>query len=218
MIPLQRLPEPPVLASHRDDWRARFLAARASKPGKRPSSRQYAHADIVATLEAMSAHKCFYCEQSTKENGSEVDHYIEVAEAPERAFEWANLYLACPGCNHKEPNTSIPCAACLDPCDPGVRPEEHLNFDGDLVRANADSPRGRQTIQKYRLDRRELDLKRCRQLRQFDAARDAIKNKMIADGRHSMGAQELEVLRSFAQTERPFSLMFRIYFARVGLM
>lgn len=115
MIPIKRLPAPDVLARNEERWRTAFLEQRARAPQKRPSSKQYAHPDIVSTLEAMSHHKCFYCEQSTKQTQRDVDHYIDIAEDPTRAFTWENLYLSCWECNHqKQPHRAIPATCCLD--------------------------------------------------------------------------------------------------------
>ena len=131
MISLRRLGEPSVLKENKAKWQGRYLEELAKSPGKRPSSSQYAHAEVMQTLEAMSFHKCFYCEQSTK-TSKEVDHYIDVAEDPGRAFEWTNLYLTCGGgkhgCNNKLTNGSVPVADCLDSCNPTDRPEAHLTF------------------------------------------------------------------------------------------
>jgi hypothetical protein len=183
VIRLERLGVPQVLAENKDRWLAKYLEERAKDGKRRPPSAQYAHEQVVSTLEAMSCHKCFYCEQSTKQCKKEVDHYIEVAEPPDRAFDWTNLYLSCDGCNDKLPNKTIPAADCLDPCDPSVVPAEHLTFDDELIRFR--SPRGSKTIQKYKLDRPELDHKRGRQLRLFDKVIREILERMIAEGASS---------------------------------
>lgn len=219
MIPIQRLDEPEVLRKNKARWCAAFLERRAKSPEQKPSSSQYAHAQVVSTLEAMSHHKCFYCEQKTKETTCEVDHHVEVAERPDLAFEWTNLYLSCPVCNsRKQPNRSIPIADCLDPCDPAVDPSAHLDFDDELIRARAGSSRGLATIKKYKLDRDDLDLKRARQLKLLLKAIIEIKARMIAEGRKTMTERELELLRSFAQPDFPFSLMFSVYLERYGYL
>jgi uncharacterized protein (TIGR02646 family) len=216
VIPVKRLPEPDVLATNKDRWCAAFLEQRAKDPKKRPESKQYAHPDVVSTLEAMSYHKCFYCEQSTKQTKREVDHHVEVAEDPSRAFEWTNLYLACWDCNHqKQSNRAISVTDCLDPCDPETRPSEHLTFDDELIRGQ--SPKGLATVKKYKLDRPDLDHRRGRQLRQLDKARIAIQESMISDGRKTMNEQEKEVLRRFCQPDFPFSLMFKAHLESIGL-
>ncbi|WP_437722833.1 HNH endonuclease [Sorangium sp. So ce861] len=218
MIPIKRLPAPDVLARNGERWRTAFLEERAKDPQKRPSSKRYAHPDIVSTLEAMSHHKCFYCEQSTKQTRREVDHYIDVAEDPARAFAWANLYLSCWECNRqKQPHRSIPVTDCLDPCAPDARPSEHLTFEEELIRARGGSARGLATIKKYKLDRDDLDLKRMKQLQLFNKALIRIKDAQIADGRKNMNENEKALLRTFCHPEFPFSLMFQAHLERHDL-
>jgi uncharacterized protein (TIGR02646 family) len=158
VISITRLPEPARLTENKEKWLAAYLERRQNKPGLRPNSRQYGHAEIRSVLEAMSFNKCFYCERKLDETGSQVDHYIEVAENPALAFHWRNLYLSCPDCNRKKlPNTTIPVSDCLDPCDPSENPMEHLTFDREIIRPKIGSLKGSQTVQKYRLDRENLN-------------------------------------------------------------
>jgi len=165
----------------------------------------------------MSHHKCFYCEQSVKSRW-QINHYIEVAECPERAHEWRNLYLSCPDCNGKKiDNRAIPVTECIDPCDPSVRPDDHLKFDRELIKAKNNSKIGDQTIRKYALGRKELDSERRGLLVNFLEAYSQIQSNMIQDNRKTMRDDELELLRSFAQPDAPFSLMFCAYLPLLGL-
>lgn len=217
MIPVKRLPEPEALRRNKESWLATFLEQRTKEPGKRPRHAQYAHPQVIATLQAMSHNKCFYCEQ--KQARCEVDHYIDVAERPELAFEWTNLYLSCWECNHhKQPHRAIPVSDCLDPCDVDVRPAEHLDFDDENITARGGSQRGFCTIKKYRLDSEELDLKRLRQLKLLLKVVIEVREKMTAEGRKVMTEPEKALLRHFAQPDYPFSLMFSIYLARHGYL
>lgn len=211
MIPLKRLDEPRVLAENKDKWLTAYRAELAATPKKRPHSAKYAHKEIKSTLEAMSFHKCFYCEQSTKQSTPEVDHYIEVAEQPDLAFKWENLYLSCQGCNDKLPNRSVPVTDCLDPCDPSTQPADHLTFTDEFISARSGSTRGQQTIRKYKLDRPDLDHKRGRQLRVFNETLLQIKDNQIAAGGRAMTEGEKDLLRRFKQPDYPFSLMFTVY-------
>lgn len=217
MIPIKRLPPPDVLSRNEERWRAAFLEERAKAPQKRPSSKQYAHPAIVATLKAMSHHKCFYCEQSTKQARSEVDHYIEVAEDPTRAFTWTNLYLSCFECNRKQPHRAIPVTDCVDPCATDAEPSAHLTFEDELIRARGGSARGLATIQKYRLNRDDLDHKRLKQLQLFSKALGGVKDAMIAEGRKEMNEDEKALLRRFREPDFPFSLMFQVALEQLRL-
>jgi DNA repair ATPase RecN len=58
-------------AEKKAEWQASYEARRAANPKARPESKQYAHQQIVGTLEAMSHKKCFYCEgDETRRSGS----------------------------------------------------------------------------------------------------------------------------------------------------
>lgn len=218
MICLRRLPEPQVLRENKAKWLEKYLAERAGNPGKRPSSRQYAHSDIIDALQAMSFHKCFYCEQSTKDGRVEVDHHIEVAVAPERAFDWDNLYLSCHECNSKKlDHAAVPVTSCLDPCNEAVDPAEHLMFEDELIRPRRSSSSGRETIRKYRLDRADLDLKRSRQLKVFLKTQLEIERRKNDEGRREFDEKETELLQHFRQPNNPFSLMFQVYLEPLGL-
>ena len=162
----------------------------------------------------MSFHKCFYCEQSTKQTRKEIDHYLEVEERPELAFDWDNLYLSCCECNRKLTNRALAASSCVNPCDPNIDPGDHLSFDDEFIRAKPGSGRGAETIRKYRLDRSDLDHKRVRLLRDFLTRLVEIRDAQNRDGGRPMTEAEKEILRAYRQAERPFSLMFRIYLER----
>lgn len=212
-----------MLVTKKAEWTAAFLAKRAAKPGTRPESRRgYAHPEVRAALEAMSHYKCFYCERSVKgdegEQKAEVDHYIEVAQRPELAFEWTNLYLACRECNKaKMGHATISVEDCLDPCDETAEPEKHLIFEDECIRPRSGSPRGRKTITKYGLDRPQLDQARTRALRNLDRLIIAIQRRQIQEGRRGLTDEEREAIQSFAEPEHPFSLMFRAMVEQVKL-
>lgn len=146
MISLKRLPEPPKLRENKGKWLAAYLEKRQTNPGHRPPSAQYGHEEIRDILERMSHNKCFYCECKIGEYSGtkgEIDHHIEVAECPQRAFDWDNLYLACPGCNRKKfPNKIMPVSECLDPCDLSENPANHLTFESEYIRPRANSSKG----------------------------------------------------------------------------
>jgi len=213
VIHLERLPEPDVLQQKKDRWLQRFLERKADNPGTRPSSRQYGHAEVRRTLAAMSYHKCFYCETKLAADG-EVDHYIKVAEEPRLAFDWENLYQSCRGCNrHKLDNTAVPVVECIDPCGDDD-PAAHLAFEDEIITAKGGSPKGFRTIQKYSLDRSELDQSRIKALQRFEKTLRKLHERR--DNRPLTGAEK-EIIRRFEQPDRPFSLMFHIYLADIVL-
>ncbi len=211
MISIKRLAEPKVLQKNGTKWRGKFIESEK----KRPPSSQYAHEEIKNTLDAMSFNKCFYCECKLgegKDDRSEVDHHIEVAEKPKLAFEWTNLYLACHGCNSKKLNDSqISVSECLDPCDPAVNPADHLTFEKECICSLDNSEKGQNTIRKYRLDRQELDYLRGRSLQRFYDDLIRIQKLQIKDGGRPLTDKEKSILNSFKQRDHAFSLMFSVY-------
>lgn len=211
MIRLEREPAPEVLARKSRQWTARFLDKRAASPSARPDSSKYAHALVRAALERMSHGKCFYCERKPQPSEpSHVDHYAEVTDAPGRAFAWDNLYLSCHGCNQAKRAQHTALADCIDPCDPHDDPAEHLTFDDEVIRPKHGSTRGRATIRKYALDRVPLSYERARALRELNRALIQIHRRRLAQGGRPLSPDEREILLSFAQPERPFSLMLRV--------
>lgn len=217
MVPLVRGPTPRPLAEHGDRWTETYVAERAANPSKRPHPERYGHSEVRVELRRMSLGKCFYCERKLTEGEQEVDHHIEVAERPDLAFAWENLYLSCEACNRKAPNTQIPVASCVDPCAPSASPKEHLTFHRECIQPRANSSHGRKTIEKYRLHRDELDLARARALNEFHEAFEAVLLRMNASGRKDPSVEERELLRDFADPARPFSLMMATYLKRLGI-
>jgi hypothetical protein len=201
VIRLKRLPEPSILTKKGAGWTAKFLASGAS----RPDSSKYRHHEIVETLLAIGQRKCFYCEKMTAEADGEVDHHIEVAVAPDRAFAWDNLYWACRQCNDKLAEATVPVAECLDPFDPAIDPRDHLVFVSDQVLPRTSSAAGRATIAKYRLNRTDLGLARSR------ALTEAYK-RMLGHAEDSVAMNEIVDIVTGAGW--PFSAMFKDEFRR----
>jgi hypothetical protein len=147
----------------------------------------------------MSHDKWFYCEG--KGSSLSVDHHIEVAERRDLAFEWTNLYLACDVCQKKIPNTSIPAADCVDPCDAAAEPSQHITFES--AGATFKSPRGEATVRKYRLNHLAQIAERRRHLLFFHDALERFRRRQIADGRAALLAEELAELVRFARSDQP---------------
>ena len=203
---IERIAKPKILEQKADTWREAFVGS----DKKRPDNSKYAHRQVRDSLNAMSFRKCFYCERKLKDIPEEIDHFIEVAERKELAYEWENLYLACDNCNNKLPNRTIPVTSALNPCHhPDAEIQQHLTFEDEIIRAKNDSDLGRKTIQKYKLDSDQLDLVRSRALKQFHKVLIRIQKNMNKEGR-VMSEREKEILLSFQQKDRSFSLMFAV--------
>lgn len=203
---IDRLPKPDILKEKAEGWRDAFVGSNK----KRPDNSKYAHSQIRDSLNAMSFHKCFYCERKLKGMPQEIDHFIEVAERRDLAYEWDNLCLACDNCNNKLSNRVVPVEEVLDPCrhsDEDIR--QHLTFEDEIIRAKNGSDLGLRTIQKYKLGNAQLDLVRSQAIQQFQKLVIRIQRNMVNENR-SMSAKEKEALLSFKHRDRPFSLMFAV--------
>ncbi|WP_435355658.1 HNH endonuclease [Emticicia sp. SJ17W-69] len=211
---INRLPKPQILVEKEQHWTSQFL----SSTNKRPDSSKYRHPDILATLNSMSFHKCFYCEQKLKGVPSEIDHFIEVDERRELAYNWDNLYLSCTNCNNKLPNKSISVKDALDACfDADEVIEKHLYFEKECIKARGNSNIGAKTIQKYKLDTIQLDLLRSRKLTDFYNVLLKIKDLQIKQKRSSLTIDEKEKLLQFANNDSSFSLMFKLLLRKIGI-
>ncbi len=208
---IKRLPAPQILVEKQEEWTQKFLLSN----NPRPDSSKYAHREIREALNAMSMHKCFYCERKLKGITQEVDHYVEVAEAREKAFAWENLYLACSDCNRKLSNRSIPNSETLDPCmHPDEEIMQHITFEDEMVLSLNGSDKGLQTIKKYKLDSQQLDYLRLKQRQYFTDLLLRIKDNQIKENRKHLIPAELFALNRFRQAENPFSLMFKVLLSK----
>ncbi|MEM7118858.1 MAG: HNH endonuclease [Chloroflexota bacterium] len=206
------------MTKNKAKWLAAYLKRHQINPKSRPYSSQYSHTEIRESLAAMSFGKCFYCERKLTDSEAEVDHFVEVAERPDLAFAWHNLCWSCRDCNRKkQSNLQVDVTECLDPCGAVDVPEEHLSFNQEYIRPRFDSQKGSRTIQKYRLDRDQLNYARVKQLREFDRLLRVIMKKQIREGRQQMTGREKEYLLSFGQADQAFSLMFQVYLAELEL-
>lgn len=205
MVHLERLAKPDVLAKNEAKWTEKFIQS-----GKnRPSSNQYGHQEVKEALALISANKCFYSEVLFSPlSDAQIDHYIEVSEDKSKAFDWENLYLAHKDCNvGKSPNSTIPVSECLNPfVDSNEEIEKHLYFEDEMILGKTE--KGRKTIQKYSLNKDSFNLKRSQILGKFrDAINLCLQNKLPK-----------EKVLQFANPDRPFSLMIRLYLKEKDLL
>lgn len=195
--------EPEYLTEHKDKWLEAFLAS--GKP--RPDSNKYAHPKIKDVLWSASYGKCFYCECSLCGSSKEVDHFIEVAERKDLAFDWNNLNLSCDLCNNKRPNKDIPVDKVLDPCkDSDEEIQNCITFNGEYIREVNNSDKGRQTIKKYQLD---SELQNHRRLKHLGKLMKEIIS--LLNCKSTMTEEDKEKLRSWTYPTAPYSYMVEVY-------
>ena len=209
---INRLDIPAKLESNKGKWDEAYRKKLDENPKARPDSSKYAHKDIRKQLMSMSYGKCFYCERMLKDEPKEVDHYVEVICDPNKAYEWTNLYMACTNCNDKVPHNKIPVTSALDPCtDSDETIKQNITFDNEIIQALPDSPKGLNTIQKFRLDSELLDRKRGKWLQKINQDIRNILLQMVAEKRQDMTQDEKKALLQYMQPNSRYSLMSEIF-------
>ena len=209
---IDRLPEPQILTKKHDEWQKKFDEKRKNDPNARPDSTKYGNKNIRATLDSCSHFKCFYCEATLKGDLKEIDHFKEVAIAPELAYTWSNLYLSCHNCNDKYPHNVIPLSDILDPCsDSDDEIKKNITFEDECICAQPDSEKGLQTIKKFRLNSDAQDFKRLKWLKIIKDRVIDIQGKMINEARNQFTEEEKKSLLRFMQRDQPYSLMSEMY-------
>ena len=129
---------------------------------------RYRHEVVVGALLEMQHGKCCYCELHIADSGSgkQVEHFQPRSQFKELWYDWSNLLLACADCNSAKLD-KFPVAAdgeplLLDPSDPTLDPEDHIEFvvckaqtawelPLGLAIPRGGSPRGGRSIQVLKL-------------------------------------------------------------------
>jgi hypothetical protein len=114
---------------------------------------------IRARLETMvvGIKSCMYCGDHLS---ADIDHFEPLAEAPLRAFDWLNHFLACSHCNSHEKRDRFPRDREGSPLlvDPSSEdPHDHLVLRLAAGRYDALTPRGEATIAVFGLNREDLE-------------------------------------------------------------
>ena len=209
---IDRLPAPDILVQKHIEWQQKYDEKLAENPSARPDSPRYAHKQIKDRLFEMSFGKCFYCETKLTGANKEVDHFVEVAIDHSKAYEWENLYLACSNCNDKVNHNAIPVTDALDPCrDSDTEIQRNISFEAEQIYPIPESPKGLNTIKKFRLNTELLDMKRSKWLNKLLKKVTEIQRSMNNDGRRSVSENERIQLMRFMQPDQPYSLMCKIY-------
>jgi hypothetical protein len=210
---LSRIEKPAILVKNHDKWTASFIASEK----ERPDNTKYGHAEIRSQLNRISFNKCFYSEvKFVAESEGQIDHYVEVSENKNLAFDWDNLFLSHKDSNQGKPNNlTIPVINTLNPfshTDEEI--EQHLTFEDECITAKSNSVIGLNTIQKYKLDKDIYNTLRSKHLRKFEQILIQILKNQNTEKRDFLTQMELEALHRFAQPDHSFSLMFRTLLKR----
>jgi uncharacterized protein (TIGR02646 family) len=161
MRKLAKGPLPNVLAANGLRWRNELLAvlARGDKPTDTLRGR-YRNPEVKQALIAETHGKCAYCESKIRHIAhGDIEHVRPKSKAPELAYEWDNLTLACDVCNENKgdyvsSNDAENDDTLIDPY--ADNPADHFLFLREVVFPRPDSPRARLTDQRIKLSRLEL--------------------------------------------------------------
>jgi uncharacterized protein (TIGR02646 family) len=154
----------------------------------------YNHKEVVIELKKIYNEKCAYCESKVEHIATlEVEHYRPKAKVDNEVnhygyywlgYEWSNLLLACPKCNGKggkgnkfpidgvrtfTDSIRLPHKSPLFNEKPLLlnpeldNPREHFIFD-EYGKIEGISVRGRRTIKICKLDRKELNIERRKEI------------------------------------------------------
>lgn len=99
----------------------------------------YRDPTVIEELSKMQRGKCCYCEKYIEKSGHgrAVEHFRPQAKGafPELKNTWSNLLHVCSACNGKKwhyfPLDAEGNALLIDPSDPAIDPEDHLDFNVD---------------------------------------------------------------------------------------
>jgi uncharacterized protein (TIGR02646 family) len=203
------------------------------------NARIYAHPTVKEALITLQHHKCCFCEQIISNDG-DVEHF-----RPKRAFkqakgkslkrpgyywlayEWANLFLACPSCNQRHKQNLFPLANPDDRAtnhkskvqeqplfiDPSLDdPEQPIGFKGARAYAIDKNQRATTTIQNLRLNRYNLLESRLKSLKYLKLLHEFVQQteKYLDDAelqKHVQKAQQ--ELNEAVQDHSPFTAAVR---------
>ena len=134
------------------------------------ANKRYNHNEVVQALHKMQHGKCCYCELHIADSGSgkQVEHFRPRSKFKYLWYDWSNLLLACADCNQaklsKFPVTDDGEPLLLNPSDPTLNPEDHIEFvvrerqiNGELplglAISRGCSPAGRESIRVIKLSK-----------------------------------------------------------------
>ncbi|WP_411093512.1 hypothetical protein [Streptomyces sp. 049-1] len=201
MIPLQRVEISAQAQILLTRWTQRVEGAGATGQTARElwTDAKAPKKHVRAALESMArgAVRCMYCDDS---RGTDIDHFEPLERAPLRAFVWVNHLLACSFCNSNEKNRKYPVdaeGACLLVDPTAEDPADHLTLRLSVGTYDPLSPKGKETIQVFGLNRPELIKGR---VDAFVRARSILRDW---HGLHKNAAPEAEVVAQ-ALLDSPF--------------
>ena len=125
---------------------------------------KYNKADVKKSLDTMYGGICCYCEGSIVEvSYPHIEHRKPKSKYPSDTYSWENLHLSCGKCNTKKSNKYDTAHPILDAVnDRPVSDHMIYRFSIKGPKWQAETPRGKTTIEHTKLNRDELVQARSR--------------------------------------------------------
>lgn len=203
----------------------------------------YSHETVKEALIKAQHKKCCFCERLIGTDG-DVEHFRPkqaYKQANEKAlqrpgyywlaYEWDNLYLACPACNQRHKQNLFPLKnpakrainhkqdiAQEEPLfiDPGKEnPEEFIGFRGEIAFAIKGNQKGKVTIDALKLNQRSLPearLQRLQLLRQLHQVVQLAAEQPENSELRELAREAKDSLEKFLQNDAEFTAAARCAF------
>lgn len=204
MIKLQKSHKPQILIDKAVEWTSKLLSyIHNDKPIPQSVQNRYNHNQIKDTLKDESFSKCMYCESKIKHIAYEhIEHIKPKARRkyPELTFEWDNLGLVCPLCNHNKGDIYDEAVPFINPYVDD--PSTHFIFIGHFIYHKAGDSRAELTEKQIELNRPELIERRKERI---DALR-TLADKYATQTNDTIKAIILEELEKEMGNDKPYSV------------
>lgn len=196
----------------------------------------YRNPEVVTALLTMQNFKCCFCEKNLPSLGNSarwVEHFVAKTEAAfkkadgsinwDLANAWSNLLYSCSTCNNSKGDYKAFSASgrrqLIDPSDPSIDPENHIEFFIDDVviyyKECPGSALGRNTIKNLKVkDRRDLYSFLIKRKLIIDGIFFELLEALI-DGNHVLATSKLNVLTRATSASEPHSSFSRKYISQL---
>jgi uncharacterized protein (TIGR02646 family) len=206
MIKITKGQKPNVLEKNAEKWTEELLSH--MEQGNEPPDKlqnKYNQKEVREALRRECYSKCMYCE--SKINHITFDHIEHIRpkaqeKYPELTFDWDNLGLACPLCNHHKSDKFDDRIPLVNPYLD--EPSHHLVFAGCCVWHIAGDRRGELTHRNLKLNRTELIERRLERIDHIRCLADRYQNQS-----EPLKSMLRDQLRTEIAADKPYSMCSR---------
>lgn len=158
MIRIDKQSEPSILRNNKVTWTNELMGyIRRDEEVPASLKNRYNHDEVKTTLKNECYYKCMYCESTVSHVAYEhIEHIRPKAKNkfPELTYEWTNLGLACPICNHNKGDRYDIDTPFINPYEDN--PEDHFIALGAFIYHKSGDKRAYLTEIEIGLNRPEL--------------------------------------------------------------